>query len=53
MISGDPNRINYTRIGQMMIEGKSYQYEYGGTAEGDNLAQIDARDKVFIFIVNL
>lgn len=53
MISGDPNRINTIRNGQIIIKDKSYEYEYGGTAEADNLAQLDAREKVFVFISNL
>lgn len=53
LVSGDPDAESTVREGQMTINGRAYQYVYGGTAAGDKQAQQDARNKVLAFIANL
>lgn len=52
-VSGNPENTANTRTGHMIIEGKSYTFELGGTAEGDQAAQVDARNKVFEWLESL
>ncbi|NPD45858.1 palmitoyl-CoA hydrolase [Lentimicrobium sp. S6] len=42
-----------TRIGQMNIKGKNYDFEYGGSMDGDNQAKKLARLKLFEFLATL
>jgi hypothetical protein len=37
----------------MTIDGKSHVFEFGGTSEGDQKAQLDSHEKVFEFVLNL
>jgi len=53
LISGNPHSPSNQRTGQMPINGKTYEFQYGGTAEGDQQAQLDARGKVFEFVSSL
>lgn len=53
LISGNPDFLATKRTGTMLIEGKEYKFNYGGTAKGDQQAQIDARKKVFEFIASI
>ena len=42
-----------TRTGIININGKDYEFEYGGTNEGDYKAKQDAKMKLLYFIENL
>ena len=42
LISGNPNNPSSIRNGKMMIDGKSYDFDFGGTEDGDMAAQKDA-----------
>lgn len=53
LISGNPNYLASIRQGKMMIGGKTYFYNLGGTAEGDMAAQKDAFKRVFNFLSTL
>jgi dienelactone hydrolase len=53
LISGNPNAISTERTGRMTVNGQNYEFEYGGTMEGDQKAQIDARKRIFEFISSL
>lgn len=53
LISGNPNYLNTTRYGKMEIDGRSYEYGFGGSAEGDMAAQQDAFQRVFKFVSRL
>lgn len=52
-ISGNPENTAATRTSQMMIDGKSYTFELGGTAEADQAAQVHAKKKVFEWLKSL
>ncbi len=41
------------RQGKMEIEGKSYDFNFGGTETGDMVAQKDAAQRVFKFLSRL
>jgi dienelactone hydrolase len=53
LISSDLDRASLTQKGQMVIDSKKYEYDNGGTAEGDSYAKTDARKKVLAFISKL
>lgn len=53
LISGNPNFTSSEKTGRMTVNGKEYEFELGGTMEGDQKAQLDAQIKVFEFISNL
>ncbi len=42
LISNNPEGNSMTRIGSINIDGKNYEYEFGGTREGDFKAKQDA-----------
>ncbi|MDA9774102.1 hypothetical protein N9B82_04020 [Saprospiraceae bacterium] len=50
LISGHPEINPSTRTGTMQINGKGYQYLYGGTTEGDKIAKQDAKVKLMEFV---
>jgi hypothetical protein len=51
--SGDPDAEPSIRKGEMVVDGRRYQYAYGGTVAGDKQAQLEARKKVLEFMANL
>ena len=53
LISGNPNNPSTMRQGTMVINGKTYQFNFGGTAAGDRTAQQDASKRVFNFLSKL
>lgn len=53
LLSGSPSHPPTMRQGNMMIDGKSYTYNFGGTLEGDIAAQQDASRRVFDFLAKL
>lgn len=50
LISSNPNVPPSMRQGKMEIGGKSYDYNFGGTENGDMAAQKDASIRVFKFL---
>ena len=50
LISGNPNYPPKIRQGNMIIDGKQYQFNFGGTEEGDVKAQKDAFKRVFKYL---
>jgi hypothetical protein len=50
LISGDPDNQSNYRTGTMNINGKNYEYEFGGTPEGDYKAKQDALNKLMEFL---
>ena len=53
LISSDPDNTSSVRIGKINIDGKDYEYEFGGTNEGDFKAKQDAKAKVIAYLNNL
>jgi len=53
LISGNPEIYSDFRTGRITINGKDYEFEYGGTKEGDKKAKQNAKIKVFDFIGKL
>lgn len=53
LISNNPEMDSNVRTGQITVEGKDYQIEFGGTNEGDNKAKQDAKMKLWEFIENI
>ena len=53
LVSGNPNFAATMRSGKMMINGRSYDFGFGGTAAGDMAAQKDASKRVFRFLSKL
>ncbi|MBY8964007.1 palmitoyl-CoA hydrolase [Flavobacterium sp. D11R37] len=53
LISGNPNHTATMRQGKMEVDGKSYNFNYGGTEEGDIAAQKDASTRVFRYLSKL
>lgn len=49
-ISGNPDSQSDRRMGQMYLNGISYEYAFGGTAEGDLYAQQDAKRRIFEYL---
>ena len=52
-ISGNPDAISTVRKGEIIINGKTYEFAFGGTPEGDNQAQVDAKRRVLAFLSNI
>ena len=50
LISSNPKSNSDFRIGKININGKDYEFEYGGTNEGDNKAKQDAKMRLLDFI---
>lgn len=50
LISDNPERNSDQRMGEMNIDGKVYNFEYGGTIDGDQKAKQDAKSSVFNFV---
>ncbi len=53
LISNNPEQSSDIRIGKININGKSYEYEFGGTKDGDFKAKKDAKIKLMEFIGNI
>jgi len=53
LISTNPESNSDFRTGKMNINGKAYDYEFGGTKEGDFKAKQDAKIKLLDFIEKL
>lgn len=53
LISGNPGSKTEERTGKMIIQGKQYDYRYGGTSEGDYKAKQDAKRRVLELISNI
>ncbi len=53
LISRNPETISETRTGNMTINGKNYEFEFGGTVEGDQKAKSDAKNKLMEFLRGL
>ncbi|SHJ80442.1 BAAT / Acyl-CoA thioester hydrolase C terminal [Arenibacter nanhaiticus] len=53
LISSDPESNSNSRTGIINIDGKDYEYEYGGTNEGDYKAKQDSRSRLMYFIEKL
>ena len=50
LISSNPESNSGFRTGKINIDGKDYEFEYGGTNEGDNKAKQDAKIRLFDFL---
>ncbi len=50
LISSNPESNSGFRTGKINIDGKDYEFEYGGTNEGDKKAKQDAKMKLLDFI---
>ena len=50
LISTHPEQFSSVRTGNMNINGKDYEYEFGGTDEGDFNAKKDAYSQLFEFL---
>jgi len=50
LISSNPEMTSDIRTGKMNIDGKDYEYEFGGTKEGDDKAKKDAAIWLMEFI---
>lgn len=50
LISSNPEMSSDIRTGKMNIDGKDYEYEFGGTKEGDDKAKKDAAIRLMEFI---
>lgn len=50
LISRNISSIAEGRQGYMNVDGKSYEFEYGGTIEGDKLAIIKSQEKILSFL---
>jgi dienelactone hydrolase len=53
LISTHPDINSSITTGNMTIDGKAYEFEFGGTIEGDAKAKKDARNKLYEFLENL
>lgn len=53
LISSNPNNPSTIRQGKLEIDGKSYDFNFGGTENGDMAAQKDAVVRVFKFLSKL
>lgn len=53
LISSNPEEISNYRTGTIQIDGKDYQYEFGGTSDGDFKAKKDAKVKLIDFLKKL
>lgn len=50
LISSNPESNSDYRTGTINIDGKDYEFEFGGTPEGDNKAKQDAKMRLLDFI---
>ncbi len=50
LISANPEVPSNIRVGNMTIEDKDYEFEYGGTNEGDHAARQAAKSEVIEFM---
>jgi dienelactone hydrolase len=50
LISNNPEENSNFRTGTINIDGKDYEYEFGGTSDGDFKAKKDAKTKLIEFI---
>lgn len=50
LISRNLATISAGRLGQMQVGGKLYEFEYGGTIEGDKLAITQSWEKILSFV---
>lgn len=53
LISSNPERNSDIRSGKISIGGKEYEFEYGGTLEGDKKAKLDAKMRLIDFVENI
>ena len=53
LISNNPEQLSNIRTGKINIDGKVYDYDFGGTDNGDSKAKKDAYIQVFKFLSNL
>ena len=53
LISSNPEMNSDYRTGKMNINGKDYEFEFGGTKEGDQKAKQDSKIRLFEFIEKL
>ena len=53
LISSHPDINPEYRMGKINIKGKDYEFEYGGTKEGDAKAKAEAKIKLMAFIETL
>ncbi|EDP71009.1 Palmitoyl-CoA hydrolase [Flavobacteriales bacterium ALC-1] len=53
LISNNPEQLSNVRTGKINIGGKVYDYDFGGTDDGDSKAKKDAYIQVFKFLSNL
>jgi pimeloyl-ACP methyl ester carboxylesterase len=53
LISSNPNNPSTMRQGKMEIEGKSYDFNFGGTENGDMVAQKNSAERVLGFVSKL
>ena len=53
LISSNPESNSDPGTGKINIDGKDYEFEYGGTNEGDYKAKQDAKMRLLDFIENL
>lgn len=53
LISTNPETKSAERTGKMIIAGKEYEFEFGGTNKGDYSAKQDAKNKLIQFINEL
>ncbi|MEM7656200.1 MAG: acyl-CoA thioester hydrolase/BAAT C-terminal domain-containing protein [Bacteroidota bacterium] len=53
LISGNPDFLQTQRTGNMNLQGTSISYSFGGTAEGDQQAQLDAKARVLELLQRL
>jgi len=53
LISSHPDINSGFRTGQLNIDGKDYEFEFGGTNDGDQKAKLNARKRLYEFIDEL
>jgi len=53
LISNNPDDVSSYRTGRINIDGKDYEYEFGGNDDGDLKAKQDAKMKLMEFIENI
>lgn len=53
LISSDPEMHTDVRTGKMKIDGKDFEYEFGGTLEGDKRARYDSYKRLMDYISKL
>ncbi|WP_394751066.1 acyl-CoA thioester hydrolase/BAAT C-terminal domain-containing protein [Spongiimicrobium salis] len=53
LISTNPAQNSNTKLGQLHIDGRDYEYEFGGTDDGNFKAKKDAYAQVFNFLSSL